>query len=250
MSDFKLFFNTEIKNSNQFANVANNLLKPVRYFFNGKTVQIIRAEDDKYHVRDNLSFNGSHSKIYCDSSDKCGKVLTTDLKKDNITTAKMIALFVPGLILGTIFKIFAYLSNDVRNYHNLAKKHFTPIEKYEIGDKNRRLTIRQIKEQMKEFIKNNTLHKKINTLVIYADDEGLSYDDINILEASPEKLILDGLKVENLDTKDVNITLKDQLVACYEELKECDSVEEALKLGRGIDNITKESKPSCYIVKH
>jgi len=102
----EIFFNTRIEGQGTFSEIGNLCLTPYRYLFGGRTVQIIDADALKgiHHV---ASFHCLGDKNQCPTNPN---LHSADMNL--FYTAFAIALFIPGLILGTLFKALDYAFND------------------------------------------------------------------------------------------------------------------------------------------
>lgn len=189
MNDVNLFINTRVKDSGILAGIGDFALSPVRYFFHGRTVKVVNKENHQ-HVHHVASYKGKggwfahHSKT------------NNDLKASSrgfFKALAMIVLFAPGLILGTIAKSFAYLSNDMRANHSLAKRHFTPVDKT-VGSEDNRLDENGIKEELTK-LKNDPLHQKVNNLVIYGNGNVTFNTDPGFVSLNPKKVVMVGARI-------------------------------------------------------
>lgn len=130
MSYVNVFFNTKIVPINATADKLNKpctaasvscsigdwFLTPARCLFNGRLVTLIPGN----------RLISKHE--YYDETD----LATLNQPKRNfIRIAIAVALIIPGLLLGTIFKGISYLSPSIRANHNLANAHLNPPVKKE-----------------------------------------------------------------------------------------------------------------------
>jgi hypothetical protein len=154
MNHLSLFINHTIEDKGRSGNidillnsVGDWCLKPVRCLFNGKIVEVYQDSGiTKVH----------HKKEY-------GKTNKRTLSK----IIKAIILFVPGVVFGSAIKGLSYCSKSIRERHNLAILHFTPINRILRSD-NEPLDLKGILESLKKEHENNHLNQKTETLIIYA----------------------------------------------------------------------------------
>lgn len=183
MSHLSVFLNTEVKNKNTFdlgSAFGDVFLSPVRYFFNGRVVT-------------NFNNQIGHEKAYK------GKWYNFNLNffdssKGFLKTLLMVWFFAPGLITGMIMKSFAYLSKDIRENHDLAKKHFTPID-ITIGSEEERLDENGIKMELEMWRKKDPLHRKVNNLIIYGNGNVQFNTDPGFVSMNPKKVVMVGAKI-------------------------------------------------------
>jgi len=187
MNDLKIFFNTKIEGNGKLGSFADEALSPVRYFFRGRNVSIKEIKGQGC-VHDIKSYKSEHSLKAKFHDIRFTSKTDPALKAKKVTlfrTVKMILLFVPGIFVGTIAKTFTYLSHETLEKHQLAKNHFTPIEK---------LTINLNEDDLN---RQNQLNQKIHNLVLKGTGKKLP-DQFSLDRLYPKKrLILDGVKFTN-----------------------------------------------------
>lgn len=179
-----------------FVAIGDFYLTPVRYFYNGNKVTIGEVGlDDK--TRPNIKLvtdTVKHQKEY--TSSKADK---TTPRKNFIRTAFSILLFIPGLILGSLFKKIGYYSEAVKVRHNLAVEHFTP-EKKQIGDTDDRKKTEKIAKILGMMNKDDLLNRPLAHLVIYAEKGttlAINPELFLKLNPPPQKVVIDGAKIES-----------------------------------------------------
>ncbi len=185
MGDLCLFLNTRIENSGVLADVGDFCLAPVRYWCYGNTVRIDRNYGDRVdHVASFHHDRGSsRTNPFLESSE-------TGMFKAIVA----IALLVPGLFLGVICKTFAYLSSDMRDRHDFAKRHFTPIVRH-IGTAENPIQDEDelLQALNREFIE-TLFHQPTDAIVIHGRDLDINIEP-GILRFNPMKLILEGARI-------------------------------------------------------
>ncbi|NGX33834.1 MAG: hypothetical protein K1060chlam1_00175 [Candidatus Anoxychlamydiales bacterium] len=184
MSHLSLFFNTKIQDNSSnglnLSNMGNSYLSPVRYFFHGREIRVF----DKRIVH-NKAYEGKWWGFYCNFFDS---------SKGFLKTLIMVYFFVPGLIIGTIAKSFTYLSKKTRIGHNLAKKHFTPIDVMAIGSEDNRLDEDGIIAELAK-VKKDPLNRKVNNLVIYGNGNVQFNTDPGFVLMDPKKVVMVGARI-------------------------------------------------------
>lgn len=123
MDRTELFFNMRVEGQGAFSEIGNLCLTPYRYLFGGRTVQIIDAGNLKgiHHV---ASFHCLGNKNKCPTN---SNLHSGDMNL--FYTALAIALFIPGFILGTLFKALGCVLNnaeatDLRVWTDVVSKPF------------------------------------------------------------------------------------------------------------------------------
>lgn len=191
MTSLCIFLNTHIENSGTLAWLSGKGLAPFRYLFNGKTIRVQQSDSNKiigiHHVASfhtEGSWNHSATAWSLKSSSK-------GMSK----TALAIVFLIPGLILGAAFKGLAYLHSDVREKHNLAKEHLTPINR-EIGSFDEPIkTFKELERMLKSEYESDTKNRPTSALIIHADGDLKINEDPGFLQFNPMKLILEGADI-------------------------------------------------------
>jgi hypothetical protein len=182
MNDVSLFLNTQIKYTGALAAIGDWGLTPVRYIFRGRDVYILTsfAEDPE------------RKRIYTSHS--------PSFDADERSWPRFIGLalcLIPGLVL-SVFKLMAYCfdySYMIRR-HNMAKKHFTPIERLDIGSFSKPITnIEDLKGELKK-LNDDLEHRPINSLFIHGKNLEIDQDP-GIWHLNPMKLILRGARLKS-----------------------------------------------------
>ncbi len=209
MNNVNLFLNAEIKDCGRLAAAADLALSPVRYFFHGHTVKVVKfqAQDYVQHVS-SFKDKGDTANVVYNTDDKIHtKIFVDGSSRGYLKSVAIIALFVPGLILGTIAKSFAYLSDDMRAKHRLAKLHFTLVDKT-IGSEENRLDERGIQAELTK-LKDAPLHQKVNNLIIYGNGNVEFKADPGFVAMNPKKVVLVGARIirDSLVTTQLDDTL-------------------------------------------
>lgn len=190
MNDLRLFLTTEVEDFNILAALGNLSLTPARYLFHGKTISIVTKGqiNEVHHV---MSFH---------KSGRCHQSKTSRLVSDEKTFLKTvfsIILLIPCLILGLALKGLSYLSASVREKHNLAKLHLTPIN-VNVGSRENPLNEKEIKEALSK-ISSDPLHQKIHAIIVYGKvEEGHPVEfnqDPGFIKLSPKKIVLVNAEV-------------------------------------------------------
>ena len=190
MSHIGVFLNTEIKDSVPLAALGDWGLTPVRYLFNGNTVEIESNSKAIVHHVESFHHKNNHR--------SCSKRDLKSSKTDMLICIGMIVCLIPGFFL-SIFKAFAYFSADMREDHRLAKLHFTPIDRT-IGTPTNPISLRVRLKQYLDQEEKKPLHQPTDTLTIHGDGSlPLSYG-INIKVLNPKKVILEGVTVNHHTT--------------------------------------------------
>lgn len=114
MNHCAVFFNTQIRDNSLHDNLAVAMgdfcFNPVRCLFNGNEVAII--ESKVYYLHDDSKLTTlSEKALHC------------------LRIVAAIVLLVPGLLLGTLFKGMGYLSQSVRDNHQMVVLHEASIDK-------------------------------------------------------------------------------------------------------------------------
>ena len=213
MNDLSIFLNTRVENSGMLAQIGDAGLAPFRYLFNGTTVRIQKRETDQaievHHVQSFTDYwLGSSCRSDCDLEAKCTfvagfqevfllapgvEVVTPVLQMFQIGFA--VAFLVPGLFLA-VSKVFAYAYSDIRDKHQLAKEHFTVIDRH-IGSAEKPIqTIEELKEALLNE-RNDPKNQRTRALIIHGNGElNIERDcDGTILYLNPMKLVLDGATI-------------------------------------------------------
>lgn len=132
MNNLSIFFNTKIENAGFLASVGDTCFAPFRYLCQGNTVRIfhndIESEIIVHHVR-SFHIKGAAKTSRTATNPQSLHASTTNVFKTIIS----VVLILPGLILGTPFKVLAYAFQSTRKSHRLTKEHFTPILVAEIA---------------------------------------------------------------------------------------------------------------------
>lgn len=209
MNNFQIFLSTKVQNAGKLAAIGDFLLTPARNLFCGKTVRIVPKEAlfEVNHVPSYHKMGGSR---YCEFDNSLTSSQSSFLK-----TLVSILLFIPGFLLGSIFKGFSYCYKDTRDKRDLVKQHFTRID-HSIGSAENRLDEEGIKKALEDFAK-LPLHQKVNHLTIFA--KGVEHEshinritketvvdplrlkdllldtDPGIIRLNPKKVILDGARI-------------------------------------------------------
>lgn len=116
-------------------------------------------------------------------------------RRNFFRVAIAVALFVPGLILGILFKGAAYLSPTVRTSHNMAAFHFEPMDTHSIGSPDKRVNLEEIKKALIKLENYNHFHKTINNLIVYATRGTEFNHDPGLCHFKPKKIILHGAAI-------------------------------------------------------
>lgn len=156
------------------------LFTPVRCLFNGNQVDVDINES-----------TAVHAKIYGNEYKKS--------KRNLLRIVLAIMLFVPGVLLGTLFKSISLFSSDQRKKHKFAVLHFTrlPVEKTTVGTEKNPLDLKEIDEALQKIKKENKLNRKANAIIIYAKPGTTIKEDPGILDLHPKKIILSRARLIN-----------------------------------------------------
>lgn len=211
MSGFSIFLNSKVVNGDGHfrcadipKNLGDRLLTPIRYLFNGNEVTVTHGNRVPFEVSHKAIYERGNSRNLDDIKSLFVKVLAIilfailyfpallfkELAYGEPTfheTVLAIAFLVPGLILGSVFKGISFLSKSIREEHSLAVKHFTPIERLNVGKHNALLNIAGIAN---ELANQNPLNQPVNALVIFAQPGTVINTDPGIVRHKPKKLIL------------------------------------------------------------
>jgi hypothetical protein len=191
MSDVCIFLNTRVENSGTLAWIGDKGLAPYRYLFNGKTMQVQPRDSDKvieiHHVE---AFHEDGDWNYSKSNGLLRSESTGMIK-----TILSIVLLVPGIIVGIVFKVLAYLSSDIREKHSLVKEHFTPINRVIGSVANPIKTRHELHEAIAAERKSDPKNHRTDAMIIHGDGNLTINEDPGILAFNPMKLILDGVKI-------------------------------------------------------
>jgi len=188
MESLSVFLNTRIVNySFSCAGIpvafGNFCLTPVRCLFNGDKVTIslsASADDNRVRV--------VHEKEYGEYGEY-GKP-----KKTWLRVIVSIVLLVPGLLLGSIFKGVGYLSKSIRERHNFAIVHYTPVDRT-VGSEAGRLNLDGIRQNLLQLMINNRLNQPTNMIVVYAEPGTCLNEDPGLLQFDPKKIVLVGAQI-------------------------------------------------------
>lgn len=191
MSDVCIFLNTRVENSGALAWIGNKGLAPFRYLFNGKTMLVQPRDSDKaieihhvnsFHIDGDL--NTSNTTIFINSE-------STGM----IKTILSIVLFIPGFIVGVIFKALAYLSSEIRGMHRLVREHFTPVDRVIGSVANPIKTREALSAAIRAERESDPKNRRTNAMIIHGDGNLTINEDPGILAFNPMKLILNGVKI-------------------------------------------------------
>lgn len=193
MNKVNLFINTNVTDTGIVNYLADFALSPVRYFFGGRKVQVIRT-DGQPHVHSVRSYSKD---LNCTKSSRTNR----DLESDSsylLNDVFMPVGLLPGLIAGVVLKSFALLTGKVQEKYDLAARHFVRVDKT-IGSPEALLQsemdIIQALRVLGEEREREPLHQKVNNLVIYAK-KGVEIVKANeIFWINPQKLIVVGAKL-------------------------------------------------------
>lgn len=214
MNHVSVFFNTRIENPTTSFNLANVslilgswFLLPARCLFHGHKVTICTKSVTMTVDHENEYTSFSRSESVRDMMNKP--------KRNFLRIALSIVFLVPGLLLGSFFKALGYfLSPSTREGHQLAIQHYTPAD-CTIGDENDRLTLKQIKKELRKIDQYNPLHQPIQSLIIYAEPGTEIKEDIGILSINPQKIILDGAQLIHGPSASMDGCLDERLDASW-----------------------------------
>ena len=194
MHNISVFFNSRTVNKDSFgfADVpvafGDWCLTPVRCLFNGNKVTvstrdgIVQVDHEKEYAQENIE----HAVYNLYGFGKPKRTYTRVILA--------IVFLVPGVIIGSAFKGLGYLAKPIRDRHNLAVQHFTPVTRT-IGSQEGPLDIAGIIQKLAEQRRNNHLHQTTETLIIYAQAGTQIKEDPGIRDFDPKKLILVGTQM-------------------------------------------------------
>lgn len=136
-----ILFNTRIIAFNQsaiaasiFCNIGDWFLTPVRCLFDGRIVEVVHNENSLVYSTNEYSDRAELSSV-------------SQSKRNLIRIAIAVALLIPGLLLGSFFKVISYLSHSTRENHKLADAHFKSIEGLSYPSHKNKVTLTPIKKE-------------------------------------------------------------------------------------------------------
>ncbi|MFI5343277.1 MAG: hypothetical protein ACHQUC_03555 [Chlamydiales bacterium] len=198
MNNLNVFYQTSTEGDNAqidlLKTVGDCCLAPVRYFFRGRNVEFIGLNDNEItSIYDYASYFTIRNKF----------LLSNALEKKWMRTCLCIIGFIPGLILGSIFKGLSYLKKSIRDEHDLVKLHFEREEHLLINHsapyskhQPHRISfaLEEARKRVNPKAKDVYLHQRVNIVEI---NLAFSKDAINersvivpLIEFDPVKLIL------------------------------------------------------------
>jgi hypothetical protein len=193
VNHISLFLNTKIEGSGVLAEIGDRGLTPFRYLFNGQTVRINPKDHSReveiHHV---ASFHEDGKWHYS----RTAGINLVSSPTSKFRAVVSVALLIPGLAL-SVFKLLAYFFSEMRQRHNLAKEHFTPINR-EIGTVDHPITTIEALKQALTVEQNKPKHQPTHALIIHGDGNLAINEDPGILQLNPMKLVLDGAKIVHM----------------------------------------------------
>jgi hypothetical protein len=207
MNHLRMFFTVAIEDTGFLASIGNYFLLPAHLFFNGKTVRIKKnqniAKVSTYTL--GLRFSKQDQSLYSNhfssanvSDSSYDSTKDIEANGNALKYTLLTILFIPSLIMGTVFKGLSYCFSDVRKAHYLVKERLTPRDII-INDPKDTKDSRSLRNKIHEYL---ITGMKTRALVISAptdlEDPALDYlVSWEIERLNPSKLILKGLTLHN-----------------------------------------------------
>jgi hypothetical protein len=180
MNNYSIFFNNKftiehkdakgidtfepITKSEKLLNAGDWFLSPVRCLFNGREV-VIAEKPSSYSIRETISISSDFEYQQHDFESECSAKPKRSLGR----MIAAIALFVPGLLIGTALKALAFkISDDMKNLHAKVHTHYTPIDKQIFGSRESPISFDDFKKEYENFSKRNTYSQHVNKIAGYA----------------------------------------------------------------------------------
>lgn len=207
MGHLQVFFNTEIVNNKSrkyswwaggLTNLGNFFLKPVRFFFPGKTIQLVGGAGDVakvtsyYHTDWNYDINPKKPPD-AKKSKQSGGPNATDWTEGRtygaLTFFAATLAFIPGVILGTLCKAPTYFSSRVRTTHHTVKEALTAKDIKIIGADDSS-PVEDLPRRLETTLASG---QKVRTLTIYAKNKVLDEQCLRLIShINPKEVVLKG----------------------------------------------------------
>ncbi len=204
MIDLCIFLNSRVENSGALAWIGDKGLAPFRYLFNGKTIRVQqRSKDQEIEIHRVASFHKNGIMNFSRTTLSLNSSSTGMIK-----AALSVVLLIPGLILGALFKGFAYLSSRVRKNHRLTKESLTPVNRVIGSADNPIKNTKELLEALKNERESDLKNCPTNALIIHGDGKLTINNDLGILRFNPMKLVLEGARIVHEPSLDPALLMK------------------------------------------
>lgn len=225
MNDAGVFFLTETCEEGRLFSVCsgcttlegwgNFFLTPARYLLGGRRVVLVRS----FFGGELMSVN--HVASFHSIGEEHASRFNPELRSSFtgfLRTIAAIICFVPGLILGTVFKWLAYLtSENTEKTHRIIKQHFETIdvtvgeEGRLLSEDNERLLLTEASEEYAPY------NPRVQNLIIRGDGNVVLEKAANIfLDTNAKKIILIGAQIVN--TADASLLERAKLLWKHQHL--------------------------------
>lgn len=176
LRNIRTFLNTEIERTGAFSAIGNYLLSPVRYFFHGTTI-------------------AARGKDIVTKQNTISQIKATIIYAHPLFVEPLMSLaLLPGLVLGMLFKGFAFLNQEARNAHHFVTEKLTP-QNVILGTTDKPLGEVTLESQLKNQLNSA---QKIECLVINVASTVNRDCSILISKLKPSSVILVGNNTDEL----------------------------------------------------
>lgn len=156
-------------------------LTPIRYLTSGMTLTI-SSKNDVFTLNAKKGFPKDLNPNFGSRAMRALKVVAA------------ILLLVPGIIVGSAFKGFGYMSQPMRKLHSAAVLHYTPMEIIHLGNINNRIKPAEIQQEMQ---RRNPLHRRVNEICVWLKKGASINQNYKLLTAKPHTIRFNGVGVIN-----------------------------------------------------